>query len=470
MLRSACFSLALASGLAATVHRNVHEESMVPHGISHNMKLSDAHHAAAAVASHPGEHHAGHNLHLSDKTKGKKSHLQHATHYNTHPGAHPFMRRASLFKKVAAKAAAPTTHAQKALKAKLALLQEAKAPNARSKKMEKKALTSVTLAGQPQKKDISDHQNASSAANGKLGNAHEAYNDLKQKCIDCKLAEDALVSQLELVVSLHDYADEKWTQYNDAADAAGLASDKMPGLEGHRDDVCTEEEEEEPNEDVQNNDPGPPPIPTLKTTTTTTTTAPLYECGSVYSWVPLPASITYKLKEGDATSGVTLPFWTDVRSYRGWQSVDAGTDLEYNIAIFDQNFIKGSTGTEEALSGEKNKTGSLTFKAVNKDASQEKFLKSPGTDFTLDLWKLNFGEPFNSLTESPIYFFDNNWGANAKNRVTADPPTLGYGGNVQFEDEVVEDGGTCVITSFTIANKVGGVKWQWYPGFVFPGK
>jgi hypothetical protein len=124
---------------------------------------------------------------------------------------------------------APSVHAKAALNAKLALLTEANAPNKRSKKMEKKALL-----------DTPNHKGESSAGRGKLNNAHEAYNELKQKCIACKLAEDAVVSQLELVVSLHDYADEKLTEYNSAKSEANDATATAATLEADRDTKCAD--------------------------------------------------------------------------------------------------------------------------------------------------------------------------------------------------------------------------------------
>jgi hypothetical protein len=125
--------------------------------------------------------------------------------------------------------AAPSVHAKAALNAKLALLTEANAPNKRSKDMEKKALLID---------ETPNHKGEASAGRGKLNNAHEAYNELKQKCIACKLAEDAVVSQLELVVSLHDYADEKLDEYNSAKAAAETASTKASTLEDTRDLEC----------------------------------------------------------------------------------------------------------------------------------------------------------------------------------------------------------------------------------------
>merc|ERR1719453_1918954 len=118
----------------------------------------------------------------------------------------------------------------------------------RSKLMEKKALLQDT-----------DHKTESSDATTKLG-MQDAYNLLKQKCIDCKLAEDAVVSQLELVVSLHDYADEKLNEYDSAKAAAEEASTKATSLETARDSAC----EGAPESDT--------PTPTTPTPTTPTPT------------------------------------------------------------------------------------------------------------------------------------------------------------------------------------------------------
>jgi hypothetical protein len=147
-------------------------------------------------------------------------------------GAPALGKHRALLAKKSTKAA-PSVHAKAALNAKLALLTEANAPNKRSKKMEKKAL----LATENQT-ESPNHKGEASAGRGKLNNAHAAYNELKQKCIACKLAEDAVVSQLELVVSLHDYADERLDEYNSAKAAAETASTKASTLEDTRDLEC----------------------------------------------------------------------------------------------------------------------------------------------------------------------------------------------------------------------------------------
>ena len=110
----------------------------------------------------------------------------------------------------------------------LSLLREANSPNHRSKAMEKKAL---------QLDDV-DHKSESSGASAKVGEAYDAYSILKEKCVACKLAEDAVVSQLQLVVSLHDYADAKLDEYNTAKTAAEAASTKATSLETARDQAC----------------------------------------------------------------------------------------------------------------------------------------------------------------------------------------------------------------------------------------
>jgi hypothetical protein len=143
-------------------------------------------------------------------------------------GAPALGKHRALLAKKSTKAA-PSVHAKAALNAKLALLTEANAPNKRSKDMEKKALLID---------ETPNHKGEASAGRGKLNNAHEAYNELKQKCIACKLAEDAVVSQLELVVSLHDYADERLDEYNSAKAAAETASTKASTLEDTRDLEC----------------------------------------------------------------------------------------------------------------------------------------------------------------------------------------------------------------------------------------
>jgi len=120
----------------------------------------------------------------------------------------------------------PSIHAKAALDAKVAMLAEMNAPNRRSKAMEK------TLGLQ------SIHDTAKNNASSSLSTSYDAYNILKQKCVNCKLAEDALVSQLEVVVSLHTTADEKFTEYNSAKAAAEAASTKATTLEGNRDSAC----------------------------------------------------------------------------------------------------------------------------------------------------------------------------------------------------------------------------------------
>jgi len=120
----------------------------------------------------------------------------------------------------------PSIHAKAALDAKVAMLAEMNAPNRRSKAMEK------TLGLQ------SIHDTAKNNASSSLSTSYDAYNILKQKCVNCKLAEDALVSQLEVVVSLHTTADEKFTEYNSAKASAEEASTKATTLEGNRDSAC----------------------------------------------------------------------------------------------------------------------------------------------------------------------------------------------------------------------------------------
>jgi hypothetical protein len=139
---------------------------------------------------------------------------------------------------IAGSKAAPSVHASAALDAKLSLLSEASAPNHRSKAMEKKATQKKAKLDESEKKEV-DHKEIADAAFSKVEDeAYDAYETLMAKCIACKLAEDAVVSQLQLVVSLHDYADEKLDEYNSAKGAAESASTKATSLEGERDDAC----------------------------------------------------------------------------------------------------------------------------------------------------------------------------------------------------------------------------------------
>jgi hypothetical protein len=134
----------------------------------------------------------------------------------------------------------PSIHAKAALDAKVAMLAEMNAPNRRSKAMEK------TLGLQ------SIHDTAKNNASSSLSTSYDAYDILKEKCIGCKLAEDALVSQLEVVISLHTTADEKLTEYNSAKAEAADASTTAKTLEAERDEKCGESESAEPcalNED-----------------------------------------------------------------------------------------------------------------------------------------------------------------------------------------------------------------------------
>jgi hypothetical protein len=124
----------------------------------------------------------------------------------------------------------PSIHAKAALDAKVAMLAEMNAPNRRSKAMEK------TLGLQ------SIHDTAKNNASSSLSTSYDAYDILKEKCIGCKLAEDALVSQLEVVISLHTTADEKLTKYNSAKSEANDATATAATLEADRDTKCGESE------------------------------------------------------------------------------------------------------------------------------------------------------------------------------------------------------------------------------------
>jgi len=124
----------------------------------------------------------------------------------------------------------PSIHAKAALDAQVAMLAEMNAPNRRSKAMEK------TLGLQE-----SIHDAAKSNASSSLSTSYNAYNILKQECVGCKVAEDALVSQLEVVISLHTTADEKLTEYNSAKADAEEASTKAASLEEERDQKCAGE-------------------------------------------------------------------------------------------------------------------------------------------------------------------------------------------------------------------------------------
>jgi hypothetical protein len=121
----------------------------------------------------------------------------------------------------------PSIHAKAALDAKVAMLAEMNAPNRRSKAMEK------TLGLQ------SIHDTAKNNASSSLSTSYDAYDLLKEKCIGCKLAEDSLVSQLEVVISLHTTADEKLTEYNSAKAEAADATDMAATLETTRDIACS---------------------------------------------------------------------------------------------------------------------------------------------------------------------------------------------------------------------------------------
>merc|ERR1719152_408227 len=123
---------------------------------------------------------------------------------------------------------APSIHAKAALDAKLAMLTEAKAPNRRSKAMEKALLET-------------NHEEAISNASTKIANSNAAYDALAKKCVACKLAEDAVVSKLQEVVSLHDTADEMKTAYDNAKDDAEKASGEAATLEEKRDEACAGE-------------------------------------------------------------------------------------------------------------------------------------------------------------------------------------------------------------------------------------
>jgi hypothetical protein len=136
--------------------------------------------------------------------------------------------RALLAKKTTK--APPSIHAKAALDAKVVMLAEMNAPNRRSKAMEK------TLGLQ------SIHDTAKNNASSSLSTSYDAYDILKEKCIGCKLAEDSLVSQLEVVISLHTTADEKLTEYNSAKSEANDATATAATLEADRDTKCGESE------------------------------------------------------------------------------------------------------------------------------------------------------------------------------------------------------------------------------------
>lgn len=128
-------------------------------------------------------------------------------------------------------AAGASPHAVAARGAKMALLKEAKAPNQRSKAMEKKA----------QKARLEQVDHKAEMADAEAKKESDAYEQLSKKCIACKLAEDAVVSQLQEVVMLHDKADFMLDEYNKAKNEAEGASLKADDLALRRDEACSGE-------------------------------------------------------------------------------------------------------------------------------------------------------------------------------------------------------------------------------------
>merc|ERR1719453_16055 len=95
------------------------------------------------------------------------------------------------------------SHSKVALDAKIKLLAEANAPNHRSKKMERVRAAHLAASSTTNK---TNEEIRDDAIDELADNAYASYAVLQKKCIACKLAEDAVVSQLELIISLHDFA------------------------------------------------------------------------------------------------------------------------------------------------------------------------------------------------------------------------------------------------------------------------